>query len=84
MRRRKPSVVCELNVMDSGDNGKVVEVIAVGPMRHRIFSLGLVEGTAVVVKGRNPLRKSISVFVRNRNLELYEELAKNILVRLEQ
>ncbi|MFY9189580.1 MAG: FeoA family protein [bacterium] len=83
MRRRKMSVVRSLNIMDGGTSGRIIDIMATGPTRHRILSLGLVEGTNIMVKGRNPLKKSVSIFVRDRNLELQEELAQNVRVLLD-
>jgi len=48
MRRRKMSVVRSLNIMDGGTSGRIIDIMATGPTRHRILSLGLVEGTNIM------------------------------------
>ncbi|NMA55449.1 MAG: ferrous iron transport protein A [Firmicutes bacterium] len=83
MRRRRKTSVSALNTLADGARGTIVDIVATGPMRHQIFSLGLVEGTDITVRAKNPLNKSVSVLVKDRNLNLYKELAKKILIELE-
>ena len=82
MRSSKRPIVCCLNVIADGMQCRVIEITATGSMRHRILSLGLIEGTNMVVKGNNPLKKSVQIVVRDRSLELNEELAQKVLVKI--
>lgn len=78
--RRPPQ--CYLNNMNDGTQGRIIEIAATGDTRHRIFSLGLVEGSTVIFRDKNPLTKSIRVVIRGRSLELAEELAQEIVVEV--
>ncbi|NLG86007.1 MAG: ferrous iron transport protein A [Firmicutes bacterium] len=79
--RRKPPQ-CYLNNMNDGAQGRIIKIAATGATRHRIFSLGLVEGSTVIFRDKNPLTKSIRVVIRGRSLELAEELAQEIVVEV--
>lgn len=78
--RRLPQ--CYLNDMSDGARGRIIEIAATGATRHRVFSLGLVEGTTIIVREKNPLTKSIRVVIRGRSLELTEDLAQKILLEV--
>lgn len=83
MRPPKTPAVCYLNIMAVGMRGRIVDITATGLQRHQILSLGLIEGNTIAVQGKNPLKKSIHIIVKGRGIELNEELAKQVLVKIE-
>ena len=83
MRPLKRPTVFGLNASAGGMCGRIIKIMATGSMRHHILSLGLIEGTNITVKDKHPIKKSIQILVRGRNLQLTEELAQKVLVQID-
>lgn len=71
-----------LSDMQPGSRGKVIRISAKGPLRRRIFDMGLVSGVEVNVKGVAPLGDPIEILVRGYNLTLRKQEASEILVEV--
>ncbi|MDR1138911.1 MAG: ferrous iron transport protein A [Clostridiales bacterium] len=63
-----------------GDKGVVAKVLAQGPLRRRIFDMGITPGAEITVRKMAPLGDPIEIVVRGYELSLRKADADTILM----
>ena len=74
----------QLNNLEPGQKGVVVNIKGSGATRRRIMDMGIVRGSKVKVIRRAPLGDPVEFEVRDYNLTLRKREAENIYVSLEE
>ncbi len=71
-----------LSELSIGQRGKVIRVVAKGPIRKRILDMGITPGVEINVKGVAPLGDPIEILVRGYHLTLRKEEAASVYVEV--
>jgi DtxR family Mn-dependent transcriptional regulator len=74
------SRLSDLNVLKSGQSGKIVRIVGNGNLTQRLGEMGITSGQRITVVKAAPLDDPIEIKVRNFNLSLRREEAENILI----
>ncbi len=69
-----------LNMLGEGEKGNVVRIVGDGALKRRLREMGITAGLPVTVIKSAPLKDPIEIRIRNCNMSLRREEAKNILV----
>lgn len=69
-----------LDKMNIGDRGKVIDVKGQGAVRRKLLDLGITPNTEVQVRKKAPLGDPIEITLRGFELTLRREDARNIVV----
>ncbi len=71
--------LCDLNV---GQKAKVFTVGHVGDLNHRLFDIGLIEGTTVECVGKSPSGDPAAFLIKGAVIALRNKDSKNILMKM--
>lgn len=74
----------QLNKLEPGQNGKVVNIKGSGATRRRIMDMGIVRGSEIKVIRRAPLGDPVEFEIRDYNLTLRKREAECIYVSVEE
>jgi DtxR family Mn-dependent transcriptional regulator len=72
-----------LNMMGSGDTGRIVQIIGNGSLKKRLAEMGITSGQQITVVKAAPLDDPIQVKVRNYDLSLRRDEACNVIIEKE-
>lgn len=72
--------ILSLAELNPGESGRVLDLTTTGPMRRRLFDLGLVPGTQVQVLFASPSGDPVAYAVRGAVIALRRQGAKQILL----
>ncbi|WP_169728867.1 FeoA family protein [Desulfatirhabdium butyrativorans] len=70
----------KMSLLREGQSAVVLRIGGSGAFRRRIFEMGIVKGTVIVVEKYAPLRDPIEIVVKGYHLSLRVEEAANIVV----
>lgn len=70
-----------LDQLPAGATATICQVNGEGALRHRLLDMGLTPGTAVTVQKRAPMGDPIELYLRNYELSLRVNEARQITVR---
>jgi ferrous iron transport protein A len=76
------SNVVNLTEVAVGEKIKITQILLEGVLRRRVFDLGFIPGTNVVVLQKSPLGDPTAFCVRNTTIALRKEEAQKILGEL--
>ena len=71
-----------LSELAIGEGGKVVQVNGEGPVRRRLFDMGVTPGAEVRMRKKAPLGDPIEIHIRGYELTLRKAEAANAVVEL--
>ena len=71
-----------LNNLLPGQSGTVVRVLGEGPIRRRLFDMGITPGAAVFFRKVAPLGDPIEITIRGYELSLRKAEAEAVEIRL--
>jgi len=74
----------QLNNLEPGQKGVVVNIKGSGATRRRIMDMGIVRGSEIKVIRRAPLGDPVEFEIRDYNLTLRKREAERIYVSLEE
>jgi ferrous iron transport protein A len=74
----------QLNDLEPGQKGVVVNIKGSGATRRRIMDMGIVRGSEIKVIRRAPLGDPVEFEIRDYNLTLRKSEAERIYVSLEE
>jgi ferrous iron transport protein A len=74
----------QLNNLEPGQKGVVVNIKGSGATRRRIMDMGIVRGAEIKVIRRAPLGDPVEFEIRDYNLTLRKREAEHIYVSLEE
>jgi Fe2+ transport system protein FeoA len=69
-----------LDEFTSGETGRVVRVTGEGPMRRRLFDMGVTPGAEITMRKAAPLGDPIEVTIRGYELSIRKAEAEAILM----
>lgn len=69
-----------LSELDIGQTAKITKVGGEGTLRLRLLDMGLITGTVVEMKRKAPLGDPVEIRLRDYELSLRTDDAKNIIV----
>lgn len=69
-----------LATLKPGQSGRIVKIVAVGPLKRRLMDMGIVPGTDVTVEKVAPLGDPVEVHLKNYHLSLRRGEAEKIEV----
>jgi Fe2+ transport system protein FeoA len=67
----------------AGESGLVVGIDATGPVKRRIFDMGITPGTAIILRKSAPLGDPIEITVRGYRLSIRKAEAEKIRMSVE-
>ena len=67
-----------LNELKPGQMGKVVKLNGTGKIKYRIVDMGIIPGTAILIKRFAPFGDPIQINLRGYELSIRKSEAKNI------
>ena len=67
-----------------GESGKVVAVSATGPVKRRLFDMGITPGADIVLRKVAPLGDPIELTVRGYQLSIRKAEAETIRMKLDK
>jgi Fe2+ transport system protein FeoA len=70
-----------LNDLSVGSSGTVIKVLGEGPIRRRLFDMGVTPGAKFYVRKKAPLGDPIEITIRGYELTLRKDEAKSIIVK---
>lgn len=70
----------KMSLLREGQSAVVLRIGGSGAFRRRIFEMGIVKGTVILVEKYAPLRDPIEIVVKGYHLSLRVEEAANIVV----
>lgn len=73
-----------LDTFKVGEKGVIISVKGEGVVRRRLFDMGVTPGANVMLRKKAPLGDPIEVTIRNYELTLRKDEAKNVVVKLEE
>ncbi|MEG0291840.1 MAG: ferrous iron transport protein A [Anaerovoracaceae bacterium] len=73
-----------LDRLDIGQKGRIVEVKGQGALRKRLLDLGLTPKTQVLVRKKAPLGDPIEIHLRGFELTLRKDEAKHVVVERDE
>lgn len=73
-----------LDAFVNGESGVVLKVEGEGVTRRRLFDMGVTPGANITMKKKAPLGDPIEVTIRNYELTLRKEEAKNVVMKVEE
>lgn len=73
-----------LDTFVKGESGVVLKVDGEGVTRRRLFDMGVTPGAQITMKKKAPLGDPIEVTIRNYELTLRKEEAKNVVMKVEE
>lgn len=71
-----------LNTFIVGEQGKVKKIEAEGKIKRRLFDMGVIPGTEIVLKKLAPLGDPIEVTIRGYELTLRKDEANKVLMEV--
>lgn len=66
------------------DKGTITHVMGSGPLRRRLFDMGVTPGAEVTLRKKAPLGDPIEISIRNYELTLRKNEAELVLLNLEK
>lgn len=73
-----------LDTFVKGESGVVLKVEGEGVTRRRLFDMGVTPGAQITMKKKAPLGDPIEVTIRNYELTLRKDEAKNVVMKVEE
>ncbi len=73
-----------LDTFKVGEKGVIISVKGEGVVRRRLFDMGVTPGANVMLRKKAPLGDPIEVTIRNYELTLRKDEAKNVVVKVEE
>ena len=70
-----------LNMLKPGQSGIVVSVAGEGPVRRRLFDMGITPGAKIVLRKVAPLGDPIEITVRGYELSLRKAEAEAVVIK---
>lgn len=71
-----------LEQLKPGESGKVLKVMGEGPVRRRLFDMGITPGTEIFVRKVAPLGDPLEINLRGYELSLRKSEASAIVISL--
>jgi len=71
-----------LGNLSPGQSGVVVRVMGEGPIRRRLFDMGITPGAAIILRKVAPLGDPIEITVRGYELSLRKAEAEAVEIKL--
>ncbi|ADE37321.1 FeoA family protein [Methanohalophilus mahii] len=69
-----------LNLLDAGQNARVIQVKGKGPSRRRLLEMGMVPGVILSVTKKAPMGDPVDFKLKGYNLSLRKQEAQMVVV----
>ena len=71
-----------LDLLDVGQNARVIQVKGKGPSRRRLLEMGMVPGVGLSVTNRAPMGDPVDFKLKGYNLSLRKQEAQMVVVEV--
>lgn len=76
-------MIKRVSELKKGDKGTILKITASGPIKNRLFAMGIVPGSQILVLDYTLLKKTWEVESSNTRIALRKEEAEEIFVEME-
>ena len=73
-----------IRAMKPGQKGTVVRLLAEGPLKRRLFDMGITPGAQVFMRKVAPLGDPIEINIRGYELSIRKTEAETVLIRISE